>query len=543
MGLLTNKETDPGLTQAQKEKKFQDALLSVYSQEQLDAIKILRGFGVDTSYITPENIQPDTGWMGDVSPEDVRSPGVDNIINQSKAGQSNLLKQQEMLDNAESVEDIKNSVLETENTWDFGLGETSKKGFVPAIIAAEKNNIPLVEHVGDDRYRIVDIGVEDKDLGDYAKALESQGLLPENPQGWEAHRTKDGTISISTDQPSNPIVKDIFKSVVLSGITQGIGGAFGGAGAAAAAEGYNPFNLGMLRDVGEDLRNKEEEDDPVGASERPMIGDTPVGDRPGWHWERDPNNPDNPGGWKAVPDDPKDSESSSSSSTSTSEGGSSPSERGEKVDVSVPGKPGAGDNDDRWVWNGDVLVNTTTGATREVTNSGRMEEGEIYNGDGDPVGENKDDDPGLGKFDWNDILSGIVFDGLDSTIDGDTTDGTGSTGDTTGDGTGDSTGDTTSEEPSPSGDDSPGDDLVLGPGDRPSGEPDDEGDDDTPGDGGDGNDPEGKAAEAARNLRASMTEPEWEDFMHRIVANYQMVTMTNKLPSRRYLEELFRSIQ
>lgn len=45
------------------------------------------------------------------------------------------------------------------------------------------------------------------------------------------------------------------------------------------------------------------------------------------------------------------------------------------------------ENQDVWTWNGVELVNVDTGETREVPNPSRLEEGVLYNGDTEPLGE------------------------------------------------------------------------------------------------------------------------------------------------------------
>ena len=59
-------------------------------------------------------------------------------------------------------------------------------------------------------------------------------------------------------------------------------------------------------------------------------------------------------------------------------------------------------DEDRWTWNGNVLVNTSTGATRQVPNPSRLEEGVIYNGDAEPVAS--DDEDNTAVFGSNDPL-------------------------------------------------------------------------------------------------------------------------------------------
>lgn len=124
----------------------------------------------------------------------------------------------------------------------------------------------------------------------------------------------------------------------------------------------------------------------------------------------------------------------------------------------------ARENEDVWVFSGGVLVNETTGATREVPNPGRMEEGGLYNGDGDPIGDSEtsesqdsgesDEEDGLGTLiavlgglatgnhDWGSILGDITGgSGGGGTTGGGTSTGTGSdTTDTGGSGDGDGTG-------------------------------------------------------------------------------------------------------
>jgi hypothetical protein len=181
-------------------------------------------------------------------------------------------------------------------------------------------------------------------------------------------------------------------------------------------------------------------DDPLENAERPMIGNTPVMNRPGWKWVRDATSVS---GWKVVPTEPTETSGGGGSDSNSNTGGAG------------TGAGGGGDpqEGDPWIWNGQVLVNVNTGDEQEVPNPGRLEEGVVYNQDAEPVGdaENTDDEGTLVAGYGGNLGDWIIGGGIGGAV-GQGVGGSGSSGGS-GSGTGGGTGGygvTVTPNPSPS---------------------------------------------------------------------------------------------
>lgn len=183
--------------------------------------------------------------------------------------------------------------------------------------------------------------------------------------------------------------------------------------------------------------------------------------------------------------------------------------------------PTEGEDEDRWTWNGSVLVNTSTGETREIPNPGRMEEGVIYNGDGEVVGKEPESESIILSPWWDitDIFGDSTRDGgidgiegtggTGTTGDGSTTDGTGGNTGTDNTGTGETTGGTGGGS---------GDGTGTGGGDGTG-----DGTGDGSGDG-DGNGTDlNTITSVASGLLSTGTPAEWRDFMATIEAEFPIL--------------------
>lgn len=314
------------------------------------------------------------------------------------------------------------------------------------------------------------------------------------------------TLAPITEPITNALDSDLGRiALTAANLYGGLGSLTEGAASALAAVNNANFASGMLQDA----------QDPVGnAEDGPMIGNTPVLSRPGWHWERN-TDPDAVGKWKAVRDEPQEGELGGGQTSGGTTGGGGP------TDGSSGGNTGGGVNpEDIWIWGNGVLKNTTTGETKDIPNPGRMEEGGLYNGDGDPIGDQDQTDPGQKEesddYGWLPglVLGGIGAGGLGSWGSG------GSGGSGTDGSTGGSTGGSGGGGSGGSGGGSGG-----GTG---GGEGDGEGD----GDGsGDATTPSGAFAQAVES-------PEWKDFMSGINVNFELLQKLGVSP-RDYLRLLF----
>lgn len=104
-----------------------------------------------------------------------------------------------------------------------GIDFISPHEMVDWAVAKE---IPLVEHVNGDRYRITDLGIGIDPY--YTNYLTEQGLIPEvDDRGWERHRTVDGQIAISYNQEDasfHDYLAAAAPAIVLGVVTAGLVG-------------------------------------------------------------------------------------------------------------------------------------------------------------------------------------------------------------------------------------------------------------------------------------------------------------------------------
>lgn len=131
-----------------------------------------------------------------------------------------------------------------------------------------------------DRYSVPDLGLSDKDTQQYLNYLEQQGLLPDtNGMGWEVHRSKDGSLSVSLDEPETSALETAFKVGVPLAISLGTGaGVTGflsnlgvnaiGAGAGGAVAGE--FTTQAIRD---DFSLEDLASAGITGAANPLLGD------------------------------------------------------------------------------------------------------------------------------------------------------------------------------------------------------------------------------------------------------------------------------
>ena len=79
----------------------------------------------------------------------------------------------------------------------------------------------------------------------------------------------------------------------------------------------------------------------------------------------------------------------------------------------LPGGSGdqaMGEEEDRWIWDGTVLVSESTGERRQVPNPSRLEVGRVYNGDAEPIGDDPMEDlyAGIGGLTEEDETNALV---------------------------------------------------------------------------------------------------------------------------------------
>lgn len=355
----------------------------------------------------------------------------------------------------------------------FGSEQTYTPDARTVVDYALQNNIDLVSQHGDDQWLIQDIGLRSGNSGQagqhnqaYVRELQRLGLLPELPSGTDVqYDAETGTYRVKArEQSPGEAIAEFGMTKVLPAIAGGIvtggasgvlgtgGGAALGAGTGSALQGNSAEEIvtdairgGILGSVAPDVGgggalNEIEQppalpdlggvlpklpgewndyQDEQRDDSRPYIGNTPVGDRDGWHWEQKED-----GTWRAVPDpeqpvDPVDDKKP--------EGGG-----GDEAPSGGDIPRGEVDPEDIWVYNNGVLTNTTTGQIRPGGQG--MEDGVEYTGDGDRIGspEEVTVDPNESEFDYS------ISDGLKDLLG--TLGGLGG-GNGLGEGTGDGDGD------------------------------------------------------------------------------------------------------
>ena len=198
MGLFTGKQ---GLSESEKQAKFAAALFEQgWSKEQLDAVALMKSYGLDVS---------------NVSLDDFTTYGQDTKDSTAHLdfNTSGLLSaRQDILDNT-NVDDIKTSVGNIADSQrgdgEFGFQSDITLGKAQAgLQALIDNNISPIEQSGD-RYLLTDTGADPKAQIDAAIGA---GLLPDISWGYETHRSKDGKIALSVDEPEDTLTERLFKA-------------------------------------------------------------------------------------------------------------------------------------------------------------------------------------------------------------------------------------------------------------------------------------------------------------------------------------------
>lgn len=268
------------------------------------------------------------------------------------------------------------------------FGDATMPQYLPAVTRANELDIPLVNQVGDNRYQVADLGMGAD--SDYLKYLESQGLLPNlGGTGWETHRSNDGYISVSPDEPDRSLFSDLFKSVVMGGVTTGLGAGLesllGATLGTGVSEGVSATDI---------LENSAREyfsspDDVATQGELQEMRDEEFDDTI-FDWDS----------WLRTIDTTWEDWDWTPPTTGTQGGGGSAASGG------GGGTPGddevaKSEKEDRWVWDGSVLVNVETGETQSVPNPSGLEKGKVYNQDAEPYADGEDDEGlVLGQTGW-----------------------------------------------------------------------------------------------------------------------------------------------
>jgi hypothetical protein len=308
--------------------------------------------------------------------------------------------------------------------WNYNQGNLDDTQYAEAFnFLVEDAGIPTMGQ-GSDKIYWLDPGIDYNPYG-----VNIKGNFGERPGMYRTDARTDGDFS------AGQFVENVGDYVTSpQGLFTLAMSAVPGLGQAGAAKLFADFGTDAV--VQSLLRGDDGNygvDDPLENAEAPTIGGQVVGSRPGWKWVRDATSVS---GWKVVPVDEQPNEGGGGGGGSGTAGGSTGGASGNGS--ATPGG-GGGEPEDIWVWDGSVLVNVETGATQQVQNPGRLEEGALYNQDAEPIGNDasEDEESGLvlgmpgGLGDW--IIGGGIGGAVGQGV-GDGAGGSGNTGGSSGQG-------------------------------------------------------------------------------------------------------------